>query len=118
MGWASGELRGRIGVAAYAGDHVVDVVHERAHAAVGAQLLLFTPGVMHGANGVTLGTDPSLLSEVRAPGGALVAFGALIAAGAWVRRLRFPAAVAATALYGSYAAARATTTRCGSRGCR
>ena len=70
-------------------------------AAVGATLLL-APAVMHGSNGVVLGSDPSLLSEIRAPGGALLALGALVLAGAFSLRLTYPATVIAATVYLAY----------------
>ncbi|MEM8710802.1 MAG: DUF4345 domain-containing protein [Planctomycetota bacterium] len=49
-------------------------------ASIGA-MILATPATFHATNGIELGTDPSLLSEVRAPGGTLFALGLLILAG-------------------------------------
>jgi hypothetical protein len=57
---------------------------------------------MHGANGVELGGNASLLSEVRAPGGALLALGILILAGAFILRLTYPAAMIAATVYLAY----------------
>lgn len=73
--------------------------------AVGAALLL-APRAFQASSGIELGDDVSLLSEVRAPGGALLATGGLVIAGAFVRSLRFTATVVATVLYLSYALAR------------
>lgn len=50
-------------------------------AVVGAGIV-FTPVAFHASNGIVLGTDASLLSEVRAPGGALLALSALVLMGA------------------------------------
>ena len=69
-------------------------------------MLLVTPSAMHASNGVELGNDPSLLSEVRAPGGALLALGALVVAGAFAPRLRYPATMIAAAVYGAYGLSR------------
>ena len=52
--------------------------------AIGGALLL-APHAMHRGNGVDLGSHASLLSEIRAPAGALVAFGFLML-GATLRR--------------------------------
>lgn len=73
--------------------------------AVGCTLLI-TPEVMHAANGVDLGSNPSLLSEVRAPGGALLALGVLVLAGAFVSRLRYPATMIAATVYVAYGLSR------------
>lgn len=74
-------------------------------AAVGSALL-FAPAAMHGSNGVHLAADASLFSEVRAPGGALLVLGAIVAAGAFVSRLQLPAAMIAAAVYLAYGLAR------------
>jgi hypothetical protein len=68
--------------------------------------LLVAPAVMHAANGVDLGRDPSLLSEIRAPGGALVALGALVLAGVFLRRLRYAATLIAAAVFVAYGLSR------------
>ncbi|PCI05557.1 MAG: hypothetical protein COB78_02885 [Hyphomicrobiales bacterium] len=52
--------------------------------------------------GIVLGNDASLLSEIRASGGALLVFGMLIMAGAFVANLRFTAILVTTLLYISY----------------
>lgn len=74
-------------------------------AAVGSTLLI-APAMMHGANGVDLGSNPSLLSEVRAPGGALLALGVLVLAGAFVVRLAYPATMIAAIVYLAYGLSR------------
>lgn len=68
--------------------------------------LLIAPAVMHAANGVALGNNPSLLSEIRAPGGALLALGALVLAGVFVSRLRYPATMIAAIVYVAYGMSR------------
>ena len=73
--------------------------------AIGIALLL-APAAMHGANGVELSPNASLLSEIRAPGGALLALGGLILSGAFIPRLRFSATLIAAAVYLSYGFAR------------
>ena len=55
-------------------------------ASIGASILL-DPAGFHAGHDIVLGSDPSLLSEVRAPGGALMALGLLMLAGAFVRSL-------------------------------
>ena len=69
-------------------------------------VLLIAPAILHSANGVDLGSDPSLLSEVRAPGGALLALGALIIAGMFVSRLRHTATMIAATVYLAYGLSR------------
>ena len=65
-------------------------------------LLLFAPTVMHASNGVHLGDDASLLSDVRAPGGALLALGAIIMAGPFAPWLTLPAAMISATVYLAY----------------
>ena len=51
--------------------------------------LLFTPHAFHGSNGIFLGSNPNLLSEIRAPGGLLAANGILaLISVAWARSAR------------------------------
>lgn len=69
-------------------------------------VLLFVPGSLYAASGIELGRNVSLLSEVRAPGGALLASGILILSGAFVARLAFTATVLTTLVYLSYGIAR------------
>lgn len=64
--------------------------------------ILFVPVAFHATTGIALGNDASLLSEIRAPGGALLVFGILILAGAFVANLRFIAMLVAALLYISY----------------
>jgi len=45
-------------------------------ATIGASILL-APAQFHASNGIELAADPNLLSEVRAPGGALLVLGVL-----------------------------------------
>ncbi|NTX65548.1 DUF4345 domain-containing protein [Myxococcus sp. CA051A] len=68
--------------------------------------LLFIPKVFHGWSGIDLGGQVSLLSEVRAPGGALLACGLLIMAGALWPRMTFTSLVVSTTLYLSYGVSR------------
>ena len=69
-------------------------------------VLLFAPAAMHAANGVDLGDDASLLSDVRAPGGALLALGAIIVAGPFVPWLTLPAAMISATVYLAYGLSR------------
>lgn len=69
-------------------------------------VILFVPGILYAASGIELGSSISLLSEVRAPGGALLASGILIMSGAFVARLTFTATVVSTLLYLSYGISR------------
>jgi hypothetical protein len=73
--------------------------------AIGCALLVM-PATMHAANGVDLGKNPSLLSEVRAPGGALFALGILVFAGVFVSGLRYPAMMIAAIVYLAYGLSR------------
>lgn len=47
---------------------------------IGTAILIF-PVAFHASYGITLGSDPSLLSEIRAPGGALLVMGLFMLAG-------------------------------------
>ena len=69
--------------------------------AIGSAILL-APLAFHGSNGVILGDNPNLLSEVRAPGGLLAASGIIILVGAFRVRLRVSAVQLATLVYGSF----------------
>ncbi len=53
--------------------------------AVGAAVL-FLPHAFFAMNGATLGSDPSLMSEVRGPGGLLIVSGAVVLLGAFRSR--------------------------------
>ena len=72
---------------------------------IGAAILI-DPTAFHAGNGITLGADPSLLSEVRAPGGALLVLGGLMLAGAFVRALTFASTAVAAAVYLAYGLSR------------
>ncbi len=74
-------------------------------AGIGAAIL-FVPDMFHASSGIVLGGNASLLSEIRAPGGALLASGILILSGAFIGRLTFTSAVVSTLLYGSYGLSR------------
>ncbi|MCM4078329.1 DUF4345 domain-containing protein [Paractinoplanes hotanensis] len=68
--------------------------------------LLFLPAAFRGQYGIAMADDPSLYSETRASGAAVLAVGVLLVAGAIVARLEFTAAAAGGAVYLAYALAR------------
>ncbi|MDJ0712386.1 MAG: DUF4345 domain-containing protein [Woeseiaceae bacterium] len=72
---------------------------------IGSAILL-VPHAFHGSNGIVLGDNPNLLSEIRAPGGLLAASGAMILVGAFRVRLRASAVQLTTLVYGSFGLAR------------
>ena len=72
---------------------------------IGASIL-FAPASFHASNGIEIGLDPSLRSEVRAPGGALLALGALMLVGVFARSFTFASTAIAAAVYLSYGFAR------------
>lgn len=75
--------------------------------AVGVGLgLFFNPIGFERSYGIIVEDSASALSEIRAPGAALIAAGLLMISGAFVRRLTFTALVAATLGFVSYGAAR------------
>ena len=47
---------------------------------IGAAILIF-PAAFYTSYGITIGSDPSLLSEIRAPGGALLVMGLFMLTG-------------------------------------
>lgn len=73
--------------------------------AVGAAILL-APVAFYAASGIELGNDASLLSEIRAPGGALLACGLLIIAGVFIEKMTFTATLVSTLLYLAYGLSR------------
>ena len=73
--------------------------------AIGGAVLL-APHAFHATNGIALGDDPSLLSEIRAPGGLLTAAAVLILIGVFRRTLRSLAMVLTVLVYGSFGLAR------------
>ncbi len=73
--------------------------------AVGA-LILAAPHTFYASYGIVLGTDPSLLSELRAPGAGLAAFGAVMLAGIVRPALRQAAVVAALTVFLAFPAGR------------
>lgn len=73
--------------------------------AIGAGIL-FAPAAFHALNGIELGSNISLLSEIRAPGAGILASGLLILCGAFIYELSLTALIVATMLYLSYGVSR------------
>ena len=73
--------------------------------AIGGGILL-APHALHANNGIVLGNDPSLLSEIRAPGGLLTVSSILILTGLFRRSLRSLATLLTVLVYGSFGLAR------------
>ena len=73
--------------------------------AIGATILA-VPHAFHGSNGIALGDNPNLLSEIRAPGGLLAASGVIILIGGFRPLLRSQAVQLTTLVYGSFGLAR------------
>ncbi|MEV0680344.1 DUF4345 domain-containing protein [Actinosynnema sp. NPDC050436] len=74
-------------------------------ALIGAATLLF-PTAFHGLTGTDVEGSAALLSELRAPGGALVAIGVLVVAGAFQPPLAAASSLVGALTYLSYAASR------------
>ena len=72
---------------------------------IGASIL-FAPAQFHATHGIELSESASLLSEVRAPGGALLLLGVLMGLGAFLRRWTHTSTVLVTAVYLSYGVSR------------
>lgn len=68
--------------------------------------VLFTPIAFYATNGIALGDNVSVLNEIRAAGGFLMASGLVIISGAIWRKLAFTATVLATVLYLAYGLSR------------
>ncbi len=68
--------------------------------------ILFIPAEFFATNGIELGSNISLLSETRAPGGALLASGILIMSGAFVAKLSFTSTVVSALVFLSYGLSR------------
>ena len=69
-------------------------------------LILTTPHAFYSSYGITLGQDPNLLSELRAPGAGLAAFGAVMLAGIVRPALRQAAVSAALTVFLAFPAGR------------
>ena len=63
---------------------------------------LFFPGAFYQSNGIELGKNVSLINEIKAPGGALIASGLLIMLGAFFKELSFTSIVLSSSLYMAY----------------
>ena len=68
--------------------------------------ILFMPVAFYASNGITLGSDISVLNDLRAAGGSILACGGFIFAGAFIPRLRFTATILSALLYLSYGLSR------------
>lgn len=65
--------------------------------------ITFAPHGFYASYGIALGTDPTLLSELRAPGANLAALGAMILAGALLRGMTRPSAMLGTVVFFAFA---------------
>ncbi|MEM7383983.1 MAG: DUF4345 domain-containing protein [Verrucomicrobiota bacterium] len=72
---------------------------------VGSAILL-APEAFHASNGIVLEKKASLMSEIRAPGGLLLASGLLILVASFRDRLRPQAVLLATLVYGTFGLSR------------
>ena len=68
--------------------------------------ILFVPHAFYASDGIVLGQDPSLLSEIRAPGGLLATSGLLILIGIFRPALRSLALMLTVLVYGSFGLSR------------
>lgn len=68
--------------------------------------ILFMPAAFYAASGIELGGNISLLNEIRASGGTLLASGLLIMSGTFVVTLTFISTLVAALLYLSYGLSR------------
>jgi hypothetical protein len=68
--------------------------------------ILCIPEAFFATNGIDLGENISLVNEIRAPGGALLASGMVIMLGAFVAKLTFTSAVISIVMYLSYGLSR------------
>lgn len=74
-------------------------------AGVGAAIL-FIPMAFYAGSGINIGSDISLLNEIRAMGGGLLVVGILVMSGAFVAKLTFTATVISMLMYLSYGLSR------------
>ena len=72
---------------------------------IGASIL-FAPAQFHATYGTELGTDANLLSEVRAPGGALLVLGVMMLIGVFVKPFTLASTSIAAAVYLAYGVSR------------
>ena len=73
--------------------------------AIGSTILL-VPHTFYASDGIMLGNDPSLLSEIRAPGGLLASSGLLIILGAFRAHLRSLSITLTMLVYGAFGLSR------------
>lgn len=69
-------------------------------------MLLFSPIVFQALSGIALANDPSVLSETRAPGGALLVSGFIMIMGAFIGSWTSPGLQLSSLLYLSYGLSR------------
>lgn len=72
---------------------------------IGATILL-APAQFHATHGIELGTDANLLSEIRAPGGALMVLGLMMLVGAFRKPFTLASTAIAAAVYLAYGLSR------------
>lgn len=72
---------------------------------IGSAILL-APHAFHGSNGIAIGDNPNMLSEIRAPGGLLASSGLLALTSVFRPGSRVFATQMATLVYGSFGMAR------------
>ena len=68
--------------------------------------ILAAPHAFYASYGIELGADPSLLSELRAPGAGLAAFGVVMLSGLFRSAMTLPAIVAAMTVFLAFPAGR------------
>ncbi|MEM9539444.1 MAG: DUF4345 domain-containing protein [Cyanobacteria bacterium P01_E01_bin.42] len=68
--------------------------------------ILLSPTDFYAVNHINLGGNLNLLSEIRAPAGALLSFGILMLTGAFISRLAFTSILISTLLYLAYGLSR------------
>jgi hypothetical protein len=68
--------------------------------------ILFVPHTFYASDGIVLGNNPSMLSEIRAPGGLLAASALVILAGVFRSTLRSLAFILTVLVYGSFGLSR------------
>ena len=68
--------------------------------------ILFAPHSFFATNGIMLGREPSLMSEIRAPGGLLIGCAVVMLIGVAQRSLMRPALILAAIAYGTYGISR------------
>ena len=73
--------------------------------AIGTAILL-VPVEFHAASGIQIGTDANLLSEIRAPGGALLVLGSMMLIGVFVKPFTLASTSIAAAVYLAYGTSR------------